>query len=144
MPCRWCCVGCSLLHVCALWCRYFNLSGAHGLLATVNGPGVVAVYTLADLPPERGIRACANLAGLIPPGDSTRRHACNACHCTAAGTSIDGWSWTSPAGNHLGCNATLVAHSGSLRHFRQHSACSLRLCCMPRVCQVKRRFPRRT
>jgi hypothetical protein len=50
-------------------CRYFNLSGAHALLATVNGPGVVAAFTLANMPPERGLRACANLAGLVPPGD---------------------------------------------------------------------------
>jgi hypothetical protein len=49
-------------------CRYFNLSGAHALLATVNGPGVVAAFTLANMPPERGLRACANLAGLVPPG----------------------------------------------------------------------------
>lgn len=48
--------------------RYFNLSGAHALLATVNGPGVVAAYTLASMPAERGLRACANLAGLVPPG----------------------------------------------------------------------------
>eukprot|EP00878_Enallax_costatus_P029671 GHUV01032212.1.p1 GENE.GHUV01032212.1~~GHUV01032212.1.p1 ORF type:complete len:886 (+),score=247.65 GHUV01032212.1:482-3139(+) len=48
--------------------RYFNLSGAHALLATVNGPGVVAAYTLASLPPEKGLRTCANLAGLTPPG----------------------------------------------------------------------------
>ncbi|KAF6235943.1 hypothetical protein COO60DRAFT_484505 [Scenedesmus sp. NREL 46B-D3] len=48
--------------------RYFNLSGAHALLATVNGPGVVAAFTLANMPPERGLRACANLAGLVPPG----------------------------------------------------------------------------
>jgi hypothetical protein len=50
-------------------CRYFNLSGAHALLATVNGPGVVAAFTLANMPPERGLRACANLAGLVPPGE---------------------------------------------------------------------------
>jgi hypothetical protein len=49
--------------------RYFNLSGAHALLATVNGPGVVAVYTLSELPPDKGIRACANLAGMVPPGE---------------------------------------------------------------------------
>lgn len=49
-------------------CRYFNLSGAHALLATVNGPGVVAAFTLASLPPEKGLRVCANLAGLIPSG----------------------------------------------------------------------------
>lgn len=60
-----------LLHVCVLLCRYFNLSGAHALLATVNGPGVVAAYTLASMPAERGLRACANLAGLVPPGELT-------------------------------------------------------------------------
>lgn len=51
-----------------LLCRYFNLSGAHALLATNNGPGVVAAYTLSQMPPEKGLRACTNLAGLVPPG----------------------------------------------------------------------------
>ncbi len=61
----------------SLWavCRYFSLSGAHGLLATVNGSGVVAAFTLAALPLERGLRACANLAGLIPPGEYVCRNA---------------------------------------------------------------------
>jgi hypothetical protein len=72
-----------------LRCRYFNLSGAHALLATVNGPGVVAAYTLANMPPERGLRACANLAGLVPPGEL--KLTC----LTAAG-------W-------LGCKATIKA-----------------------------------
>lgn len=49
--------------------RYFNLSGAHALLATNNGPGVVAAYTLSQMPPEKGLRACTNLAGLVPPGE---------------------------------------------------------------------------
>eukprot|EP00882_Tetradesmus_deserticola_P013491 GHRQ01014323.1.p1 GENE.GHRQ01014323.1~~GHRQ01014323.1.p1 ORF type:complete len:313 (+),score=121.23 GHRQ01014323.1:1162-2100(+) len=53
--------------------RYFNLSGAHALLATVNGPGIVAAFTLANMPPERGLRACANLAGLVPAGAARRR-----------------------------------------------------------------------
>lgn len=56
-------------------CRYFNLSGAHALLATNNGPGVVAAYTLSQLPPEKGLRACTNLAGLVPPGDAM--HTCS-------------------------------------------------------------------
>jgi hypothetical protein len=56
---------------CCVWhcIRYFNLSGAHALLATNNGPGVVAAYTLSQMPPEKGLRACANLAGLVPPGE---------------------------------------------------------------------------
>ena len=48
--------------------RYFNLSGAHALLMTVNGSAVAAMYTLAALPPERGVRPCVDLAPLIPPG----------------------------------------------------------------------------
>jgi hypothetical protein len=61
---------CVVFRCCpACCCRYFNLSGAHALLATVNGPGVVAAFTLANMPPERGLRACANLAGLVPPGE---------------------------------------------------------------------------
>ena len=38
--------------------RYFNLSGAHALLMTVNGSAVAAMYTLAALPPERGSSWC--------------------------------------------------------------------------------------
>jgi len=30
---------------------------------------VVAAYTLTQMPPEKGLRACANLAGLVPPGE---------------------------------------------------------------------------
>lgn len=55
--------------VCCFVFRYFNLSGAHALLATNNGPGVVAAYTLSQMPPEKGLRACTNLAGLVPPGE---------------------------------------------------------------------------
>ncbi|GBF88621.1 hypothetical protein Rsub_01336 [Raphidocelis subcapitata] len=48
--------------------RYFNLSGAHALLMTVGGSAVMAMYTLAQLPLERGLRPCVDLAPLIPPG----------------------------------------------------------------------------
>lgn len=62
-----CVDGASPVYPCAA--RYFNLSGAHALLATNNGPGVVAAYTLSQMPAEKGLRACANLAGLVPPGE---------------------------------------------------------------------------
>lgn len=36
---------------------------------TVNGSAVMAMYTLAQLPLERGLRPCVDLAPLIPPGE---------------------------------------------------------------------------
>ena len=48
--------------------RYFNLSGAHAPVMTVNGSAVMAAYTLAQLPVERALRPCVDLAPLIPPG----------------------------------------------------------------------------
>ena len=48
--------------------RYFNLSGAHALLMTVNGSAVMAMYTLAQLPLGRALRPCVDLAPLIPQG----------------------------------------------------------------------------
>jgi hypothetical protein len=53
--------------------RYFNLSGAHGLLMTVNTAAVMAMYTLTALPVERALRPCVDLAPLIPPGECSRR-----------------------------------------------------------------------
>jgi hypothetical protein len=52
--------------------RYFNLSGAHALLMTINGSAVMAMYTLAQLPLERALRPCVDLAPLIPPGGRQR------------------------------------------------------------------------
>jgi hypothetical protein len=77
----WLAIAC-LLRCCV--CRYFNLSGAHALLATNNGPGVVAAYTLSHLPPEKGLRACANLAGLVPAGEA-RGNVHTATHKVAEG-----------------------------------------------------------
>jgi hypothetical protein len=52
--------------------RYFNLSGAHALLMTVNGSAVMAMYTLSQLPLNRALRPCVDLAPLIPPGAAAR------------------------------------------------------------------------
>ena len=48
--------------------RYFNLSGAHALLCTMNNSSVMALYTLRALPPEQALRACLDVNGMVPPG----------------------------------------------------------------------------
>jgi hypothetical protein len=49
--------------------RYFNLSGAHALLCTMNNSAVMAFYTLRALPPEQALRACLDVTGMVPPGE---------------------------------------------------------------------------
>lgn len=54
--------------------RYFNMSGAHAMLMTINNSQVMAMFTLAQLPPEKALRPCANVAGLVPPGGCVTYH----------------------------------------------------------------------
>lgn len=49
--------------------RYFNLSGAHAIMATTNNADIMAMYTLIAQPPAQALRRCADLAPLIPPGE---------------------------------------------------------------------------
>jgi hypothetical protein len=50
--------------------RYFNTSGAHALLTTVNNSAVMAMFTLRALPPEQALRQCLDVTGKVPPGES--------------------------------------------------------------------------
>jgi hypothetical protein len=65
--------------------RYFALSGAQGLLMTTSNDKLSAMYTLGALPPERALRVCADLTGLVPAGASLVKcvlgGSCVVCRC---------------------------------------------------------------